>query len=163
MSNMQTKISRVGRGRHYGKHEKLRGNECRQWKSTRLIIENYFYSHAFLFFLLKISPAPKRWPQSSSRGSGHRHADLLQEQRPGSVDTRRRHCYTELRVRLLIVIQLVLAWQSARALPANWGPGKEGFHHNRNYDENLESRIAAIKPQSSLCSCFISDSKRNIG
>lgn len=51
--------------------------------------------------VLQIPPTPECWPKPSSGGSSHRHADLLQEQRLGSMDTWWWYRHPELRVRWL--------------------------------------------------------------
>lgn len=55
----------------------------------------------FTCVFFQIQTAPECRPEPSSGGGSHRHSDLLQEQRPRSVDTGRRHRHPELWVRRL--------------------------------------------------------------
>lgn len=56
----------------------------------------------FTCMFFQIPTAPECRPQPPSGGGSHRHSDLLQEQRLGSVDTGRWHHHPELWVRRVI-------------------------------------------------------------
>lgn len=75
----------------------------------------------------QISPARERRPQPAPGGRRHRHADRLQEQRLGSVDTRRWHHHPELRVRrhrkekMMAGTVFGASWEKCACVCGGWG------------------------------------------